>query len=46
MDQNYYLFNYADEITNDMNKIFNMDFGKKIMFLAEIKKNLGLVKRG
>jgi len=38
IDENYYLFDYADEITDHMNTVFNVNFGKKIMTLEEIKK--------
>jgi len=46
IDQNVWLFDHADEITDAMNEAFDVDFGKKIMSLQEIKKNLGKVKRG
>ena len=31
MDANHYLFNYADEITDDINDIFNLNIGQKII---------------
>lgn len=46
LDANHYLFDYADEITDDLNAEFNVGFGKKIMTLGEIKKNFGMVKKG
>ena len=45
LDQNVWLFDYADEVTDEMNAVFNTDIGKKIMTLQEIKKSLGQVKR-
>jgi transposase len=45
IDKNHYLLYYADEITDDMNVEFNLNFGKKVMTLGEIKKNLQRLKR-
>ena len=45
MDSNHYLFNYADEVTDDINEIFNLNIGQKIMTLGEIKKIFGMVKK-
>ena len=45
LDQNVWLFDYADEVTDEMNAVFGTDIGKKIMTLQEIKKSLGQVKR-
>jgi len=45
IDQNHWLFDFADEVTDDMNAVFDTDFGKKVMTLGEIKKNLGIVKK-
>ncbi|MDD4592354.1 MAG: transposase [Parabacteroides sp.] len=36
--QNYYLFNYCDEILLKISKVFNIDFSKRIRSLGEIKK--------
>ena len=44
-DANHYLFDYADEITDDLNAEFNVGFGNKYMTLGEIKKNFGMVKK-
>jgi transposase len=44
--QNHWLFDFADDVTDDMNAVFGTDFGRKIMTLKEIKKNLGEVKKG
>jgi transposase len=46
VDQNVWLFDYADELTEAMNDVFGTDFGKKFMTLKEIKKYLGEVKKG
>jgi len=46
VSQNIWLFDYVDEITEDMNKAFGTDFGRKQMTLLEIKKILGEAKRG
>lgn len=45
VDQNVWLFDYADEVTDCMNKVFETDFGRKIMTLQEIKKVLGAAKK-
>jgi transposase len=43
--QNIWAFDYADEVTDDMNVVFGTDFGLKNMTLQNIKKNLGLAKK-
>ena len=40
LDQNYYLFDYRDEILQSLEKVFGIDLGNKIMTTSEIKKNL------
>jgi len=40
LDQNYYLFDYRDEILQSLERIFDLDLGNKIMTSAEIKKIL------
>jgi transposase len=45
INQNLWLFNYANEITEEMGKAFGVDFGKKLMTLQDIKINLGKVKK-
>lgn len=40
LDQNYYLFDYRDEILQMMERVFHMDLGSKIMTTSEIKKIL------
>jgi transposase len=45
LNQNLWLFDFANEVTDDMNVAFGTDFGKKNMTLQEIKKSLGQAKR-
>ena len=45
LDANHYIFDYADEITDDLNTEFNVGFGKKIMTLGEIKKFFSMAKK-
>lgn len=45
MDKNHYLFNYADSITDDINEAFEIDIGRKIMSLKEIKKKFANIKK-
>lgn len=46
LKQNYYLFDYFDEILNDLGSIFNIDFSKRIRSLGEIKKIFATAKKG
>jgi transposase len=46
MKQNYYLFDYFDEILEDIGSIFQIDFSKRIRSLGEIKKMLATTKKG
>jgi len=43
--QNIWLFDYADEVTDDMNKAFGTNFGRKQMLLQEVKKIFSLTKK-
>jgi transposase len=45
ISESYYVFDFTNDITDDVNAAFNTDIGKKIMTLGEIKKNLGLAKK-
>ena len=45
IDQNHWLFDFANEVTDDMNTVFGTDFGKKVMTLGEIKGQLGNAKK-
>ena len=38
LDQNYYLFDYRDDVILTMEKTFGLDLSKKIMPLSEIKR--------
>jgi len=40
LDQNYYLFDYRDEILHSLEGLFGIDLGNKIMTTSEIKKIL------
>ena len=40
LDQNYYLFDYRDDVLQLMESVFGLDLGDKIMALSEIKKIL------
>lgn len=43
--QNYYLFNYCDDILLDIGTKFNIDFTKRIRSLGDIKKVLANTKK-
>ena len=45
IDKNLWLFDFANEVTDDINAVFGTNFGKKNMTLGEIKKNLGEMKK-
>ena len=45
LDQNVWVFDYADEVTDTMSAVFGTDIGRKLMKLQEIKKSLGNAKR-
>lgn len=45
MDQNYYLFDYYDDILEVIGSTFNIDFSKRIRSLGDIKKILALTKK-
>jgi transposase len=40
LEQNYYLFDYRDEILRAVEEIFDMDLANKILSLSEVKKIL------
>jgi hypothetical protein len=46
IDQNLWLFDHSDDVTDDMNAAFGTDFGLKTMTLKNIRKNLGIAKMG
>lgn len=43
--QNYYLFNYCDDLLRDIGPLFNIDFTKRIRTLGEIKKIIADTKK-
>ena len=45
IQENYYLFDYYDDVLADIGKELNIDFGKKCMQLGDIKKILGEAKK-
>ena len=44
--QNYYLFDYYDDVLEDIGNVFGIDFSKKIRSLGEIKKIIADTKKG
>jgi len=44
VDQNYYLFDYYDEVLRDIGLATNIDFSTKIRTLQQIKKNISETK--
>ena len=45
IENNYYLFNYLDEVLVDIGNAIDVDFSKKYMRLQDIKKILGNTKK-
>lgn len=45
MKQNYYLFDYYDDVLKDIENIFDIDFSKRVRTLGEIKKKLADTKK-
>ena len=45
IQQNYYLFDYYDEVLKDIGRVTDIDFGKRIRTLGEIKKALAKTKK-
>lgn len=45
VDQNYYLFDYYDQVLEDIGKATNVDFSTKIRTLQQIKKNISETKK-
>lgn len=46
LQQNYYFFDYYDEVLKDLGEICSVDFSHKIRTLKEIKKILASTKKG
>ena len=45
LQENYYMFDYFDDIVQDIGNAVDIDFSKRIMRLNEIKKKLGDTKK-
>jgi transposase len=45
IQENYYLFDFYNDVLEDIGKELNIDFGKKVMTLGDIKKILGETKK-
>ena len=45
LDANLYLFDYIDDVSDDINKAFGLEIGKKVMILKEIKNIFAKVKK-
>jgi len=45
VQQNYYLFDYFNDVLKDIGSTFSIDFSKRIRSLGEIKKNLADTKK-
>lgn len=45
IQQNYYMFDHYDEVLRDIGQIMDIDFGKRIRTLGEIKKVLAATKK-
>lgn len=44
VDKNYYMFDYYNEIVEDLGKVTNIDFSKRFMTLGEIRKIIAQTK--
>ena len=45
LEENWYVFDYADEITKVINETLGVDLNRKYLRLGEIKKILGTTKK-
>ena len=45
VNQNYYVFNYYDEVIRDIEKATSIDFSTEIRTLQQIKKNISKTKK-
>lgn len=45
MKQNYYLFDYYDDVLKDIENLFDIDFSKRVRSLGDIKKILADTKK-
>lgn len=46
LEENWYVFNHADEITKMITKVLDVDLSRKYLKLGDIKKILGTIKKG
>ena len=45
LQQNYYLFDYSDDLLKDIGRIYGIDFTKRVRTLAEIKNIFAEIKK-
>ncbi|SCZ05569.1 hypothetical protein SAMN03080606_03878, partial [Alkaliphilus peptidifermentans DSM 18978] len=45
VDKNYYMFDYYDEVVENLGKATNIDFSKRFMTLGEIKNIISQTKK-
>ncbi|SNS73351.1 hypothetical protein SAMN05446037_102865, partial [Anaerovirgula multivorans] len=45
VDKNYYMFDYYDEVVEDLGKASNIDFSKRFMTLGEVKNIISRTKK-
>ncbi|MGI6751922.1 MAG: hypothetical protein ACOX4U_04790 [Anaerovoracaceae bacterium] len=45
VDKNYYMFDYYDEVVEDMGMAIDVDFTRRFMTLGDIKKITAGVKK-
>jgi transposase len=45
LEENWFVFNHADEITKDINDVLGVDLSRKYLKLGDIKKILGATKK-
>lgn len=45
LEENWFVFNYADEITRSVGELLGVDLSRKYLILGEIKKILGVTKK-
>ncbi len=45
LEENWFVFNYADEITRSVGELLGVDLSRKYLILGEIKKILGATKK-
>ena len=45
IDENYYMFDYFNEIVEDLGNLVGIDFSKRFMTLGEIKKIIAQTKK-